>query len=91
MILIVIFSSVKLLYPDMPFKKIANKRTIMGALIASILIAVCDIVVPLYWEKYNLYKKMTKMVLGLIAIALIIKPHLIDKWKNRKNNFQIIT
>jgi uncharacterized BrkB/YihY/UPF0761 family membrane protein len=91
LIITVIITSMKILYPVMPLKKIVNKRTMIGALIASILITICDIIIPLYWAKYSLYKKLTKVTLGLVAIAFIMKPHLVDKWKNRKNNFQIIT
>ncbi|MBQ3275605.1 MAG: hypothetical protein IJH47_00925 [Oscillospiraceae bacterium] len=42
----------KALFPDLPLKKIVNKRNFLALLIGTAVLAVADNVVPLFWDGY---------------------------------------
>jgi hypothetical protein len=74
---------IKVLFPDLPWKKIFNKKTILSAIIGSIIMSICDAVVPLFWDRYRVYRRLSKLILGSVVILLILKPFLKKKWKER--------
>ena len=42
----------KALFPDLPLKKIVNKRNFLALLLGTLVLAVADNVVPLFWDGY---------------------------------------
>lgn len=83
LLLAVIGICVKILFPDMPWSKIFNKRTLLLTILGSILLSLCDIFMPMVWEDYRLYRNIAKFVLGLTVILIILRPFLKKKWKER--------
>ena len=42
----------KTLFPDLPVKKILNRRNVLGVVVGSLLLGVLDLVLPLFWDGY---------------------------------------
>lgn len=83
LLLAVIGICVKILFPDLPWSKIFNKRTILLTILGSILLSLCDIFMPMVWEDYKLYRNIAKFVTGLGILLIILRPFLKKKWKER--------
>ena len=60
--------AVKAVFPDMPLKKILNKRSIVGIGILCLIFGVLDAALPLFWEDYAALSKILKLV-GSMACA----------------------
>ena len=60
--------AVKTVFPDMPLKKILNKRSIVGIGILCLIFGVLDAALPLFWEDYAALSKILKLV-GSMACA----------------------
>ena len=74
---------IKILFPDLPWSKIFNRKTILSVIIGSIIMSICDAVIPLFWDQYKAYRRLSKLILGSVVILLIMKPFLQKKWKER--------
>ena len=44
--------AVKTVFPDLPLKKILNKRSVLGIAVGAAVLALADILLPLFWEDY---------------------------------------
>ena len=73
-LLLVIGITVKLLFPDMPWRKIFNKKTLIFVLIVSTVLTLIDIILPHFWEDYKTWKMLGKFLIGLIFLTLLIRP-----------------
>lgn len=60
-------AAVKTVFPDLPLKKILNKRSISGVLIGGAVLAAADIVVPLFWAEYTRVEALVR-ALGILAV-----------------------
>ena len=62
---------VKTVFPDLPLKKILNKRSVSGVLIGGALLAAADIVLPLFWAEYTRVEALVRAlgILGVIGTA----------------------
>ena len=82
-LLAIIAISIKILFPDLPWSKIFNRKTILSAIIGSLVMSIADVVAPLFWEHYKFYRRLSKLVLGTVVILVIMKPFLKKKWEER--------
>lgn len=68
---IVFVLGVKLMFPDIPLRKIINRHTIKGVLIASGLVFAADFALPFIWPEYTRWKFVVLGGLSLIAIGFL--------------------
>ncbi|MBQ6479146.1 MAG: hypothetical protein IJI44_07245 [Erysipelotrichaceae bacterium] len=74
---------IKIMFPDLPWSKIFSKKLILLVFAGSLFMSACDLVMPMIWEKYTLYRRISKLILGLIVILIILRPFIRKKLKNR--------
>ncbi len=79
---------IKILFPDLPWSKIFNKKLILLVIAGSVFMSVCDFVMPMIWEKYTMYRRFSKLIIGLIIILIILRPFIKKKLKNR-NSYEV--
>lgn len=80
-ILLIIVLCIKILFPEIPFRKIINKKLIINVAIGTFIISVVNIVMPLIWKEYVDYKYTVTFILGLVLIILNILPFIKEKSK----------
>ena len=85
----IVLICVKLLFPDLPWSKILNKRNIILILAGSIIMSLCDFFMPMFWDKYNMYRFISKIIFGLLLLSLIMRPYIKKKLQNR-NTYEIV-
>jgi len=73
---------IKILFPDLPLSKIFNKRNIILIFLGSLIMSLADFFMPMVWDNYKIYRLISKIILGLIALAIILKPYISKKLKN---------
>ena len=66
MAVLVFVMAVKTVFPDMPLKKILNKRTFLGIGILCLLFGIADAALPFFWDDYTKLSKLLH-VLGTAA------------------------
>ena len=62
--------AVKTVFPDMPLKKILNKRSILTIAALCLLFGIVDAVLPFFWEDYRKLSNVLKAVGSLICTAV---------------------
>ena len=80
---------IKILFPDLPWRKIFSKKLILSVLIGSLVLSICDWIIPMFWEKYRFYRLISKFILGGIVILIILKPF-IKKKLNEPPKYEIV-
>ena len=78
-VMLVVGICIKLLFPNLPLSKIFNKRTLLFVFIGSICMSLLDIFMPVVWEKYKLYKFISKLFIGFIVLFIILRPFIKKK------------
>jgi hypothetical protein len=68
----------KALFPDVPLKKIVNKKSILGLVIGGLALGVADLTVPLFWDGYEGVAKIVRavgmaLILGITLFALCVR------------------
>lgn len=68
----------KTLFPDLPLKKILNKRSILGLVIGAALLGVADYVVPLFWAGYSRVEAIARaagilLVFGTATVSFAVR------------------
>ncbi len=66
MAVLVFVLAVKTVFPDMPLKKILNKRTFLGIGILCLVFGIADAALPFFWDDYTKLSKLLH-VLGSFA------------------------
>ena len=66
----------KTVFPNMPLKKIVNKKSLLGLLLGGLTLGVADLTVPLFWDGYEQLAHVLKasgmaLILGTVSFALI--------------------
>lgn len=74
---------IKILFPDLPWSKIFSKKLFLSALVGSIFMSLCDLIVPHFWQDYTMYRNLSKLIIGMITAFIILKPFIRNKLKNR--------
>jgi hypothetical protein len=62
--------AVKAVFPDMPLKKILNKRSIVGIGILCLIFGVLDAALPLFWEDYAAISRIIKLIGSLVCTGV---------------------
>ena len=78
-LLLIVGVAIKCLFPNLPWRKIFNKNTIITVIIASLIINIIDFVMPFIWQEYRIYRMASRFVLGLIVLVIIIRPFIKKK------------
>ena len=66
--------ALKLIFPDMPLKKILNPRTFLFVLIGIAAIQILDKVLPLVFNDYESWANALKYTLGLCVSIIVLVP-----------------
>ncbi len=61
----------KMLFPDVPLRKILSKRNVLVLGIAALLLAVIDWLAPMYWHQYPAVAAAVKLGTGAFVIGVI--------------------
>ena len=66
----------KTVFPNMPLKKIVNKKSLLGLLLGGLGLGIADLTVPLFWDGYEQLAHVLKasgmaLILGTVSFALI--------------------
>ena len=66
----------KAIFPDLPLKKILNKKSLLGLLIGGLTLGAADLTVPLFWDGYEKLAMIVRasgvaLILGTVSFALI--------------------
>ena len=72
----------KTVFPNMPLKKIFNKKSLLGLILGGLGLGIADLTVPLFWDGYEALAHVLRasgmaLILGTVAFALI--RHLLGK------------
>ena len=68
---VVVFAlAAKTVFPDLPLKKILNKRSILTIVLLCFLFGVVDCVLPFFWEDYENLSRLLKLVGSLICTGV---------------------
>ena len=60
----------KTVFPNMPLKKILNKRSILGIGILCLIFGVADAALPLFWEDYAALSKVVKLIGSMVCAGV---------------------
>lgn len=61
----------KMLFPNVPLKKILNKRNVLILGIAAVLLSFIDWMAPMYWHQYPAVAAAVKLGVGVFVIGTI--------------------
>ncbi len=66
----------KTIFPDMPLKKILNKKSLLGILLGGLALGAADLTVPLFWDGYEQLAQIFRasgaaIILGTVSFVLI--------------------
>lgn len=64
--------AVKAMFPDLPLRKILNKRTFKGVLIAAVLVFVTDLALKVGWPDYMQYRTIAIALFTLAVLFLLV-------------------
>lgn len=73
----------KALFPDVPLKKILNRRTVSGALVGAVTLAAADLLLPLVWTEY-VHLSAILRALGLTAVIGVVVAAFSKREKKRR-------
>ena len=67
---------IKTIFPDLPLKKILNRRSLLGLLLGGLALGAADLTVPLFWDGYEKLSLAFRaagvaLILGTLSFALI--------------------
>jgi hypothetical protein len=67
---------IKAIFPDMPLKKILNKKSLLGLLLGGLALGAADLTLPLFWDGYEHLAQIFRasgvaVILGTVSFALI--------------------
>ncbi len=73
-ILLVFAAVLKTIFPDLPLKKILNRRTFLALLIGTAALALADAVVPLLWDGYAKIAEAARLLgaTGLLGAGIAV-------------------
>ena len=77
--LLVFTLAVKTVFPDLPLKKILNKRSILSIVLLCFAFGVLDCVLPFFWEDYQNLSRLLKLLGSLVCtgvpVAFFVRRH----------------
>ena len=72
MVLLVFLLAAKTIAPDLPLRKILNKKSVLGIFALCMLCGVLDFALPLFWAGYGQFSHAVKAVFSCICTAVPI-------------------
>lgn len=85
LIMLTAAAAVKAVFPDLPMKKILNKRTLLVTLIGVAILAMFDTVMPFFWDRYEKIALLVKLLGSSAVLALVLFPFFRKKRRAAKN------
>lgn len=82
MVMLVFLLAAKTIAPDLPIRKILNKRTVPGILILCLCIGALDTVLPLFVEGYDRFSQIVRAVGSCVCTAVPIAFFM--RWNKRR-------
>ena len=79
---IVIAICLKILFPNIPLRKLLNKKVFIGLILGSVILSLCDLICPMFIENYTYYRLLSKIIIGLIVITILMIPFIKKKFKD---------
>lgn len=61
----------KTVFPDLPVKKILNKRSLLGLILGSAALGLADLVVPLFWAEYTRVENIVRAIGVLLVFGTV--------------------
>lgn len=66
----------KTVFPDLPLKKIFNKKSLLGLILGGLGLGIADLTVPMFWDGYEALAHVLRasgmaLVLGTLAFVLV--------------------
>lgn len=80
-ILLCTLCAVKAAHPELPIKKILNKKTISGVFIAILLCAGADAVLPLFWTGYEKVSTILRCSAATAILCITVLPKIVHRKK----------
>ena len=74
----------KMIFPDLPLKKILNKRSLLGLIFGSVGLGIADIVVPLFWTDYTRIENIVRAVGVLLVFGTVTMVFIRRELKRRR-------
>ena len=78
--------TMKCLFPNMPLKKILNKKNITTVLISALVLKALDIILPFFWLEYYRYKHLIMIIAGIVFLLVIVNAVCRRRRKKRKKH-----
>ena len=78
-IVLVFIIAIKALFPNVPLKKLLNKRSFIILVVGALLLTAIDAIMPLFIDNYKSYKFLLYFCIGLIVIVILLIPYLKKK------------
>ena len=79
---LVIAICLKILFPNIPLRKLLNKKVFIGLILGSVILSLCDLICPMFIENYTYYRLLSKIIIGLIVITILMIPFIKKKFKD---------
>lgn len=74
----------RMIFPDLPLKKILNKRSLLGLIFGSVGLGIADIVVPLFWTEYTRIENIVRAVGVLLVFGTVTMVFIRRELKRRR-------
>jgi len=62
----------KTVFPDLPVKKILNRRSLLGLLLGAAALGLADLVLPLFWAEYTRLENIVRAVGVLLVFGTVM-------------------
>ncbi|NCB42425.1 MAG: hypothetical protein EOM59_07370 [Clostridia bacterium] len=62
----------KLLFPNIPFRKILSKKNIIPLVAVAVLVVALDAILPIYWEGYAVFSVFIKIVFPFSIVGIFV-------------------
>ena len=83
-VMCVITLAAKILFPEMPLKKLINKKSIVYSLVGTLVYLIVDKVLAITWKGYRSFKFTLRFVFGLAIVTIALVPFIRKKMEQLK-------
>ena len=74
----------KTIFPDLPLKKILNKRSLTGLVVGALLLGAADCVLPFFWADYSRIEAIVRGVGTLLVFGTVTLSFALREQKRRR-------
>lgn len=82
MVLLVFLLAAKTIAPDLPIKKILNKKSVLGIFAMCLVFGLVDALLPLFWDGYEQLSRIIKA--GFSCICTVLPIGYFMRWNRRR-------